>query len=610
VKCTFLVLFSLPHLLFWSLHYGFGMKTNQKTPWSSRMLPSQKSRTKNPEIDPLLLGSGWTTEDLSSPQILLESSFGDSHPGSRHLNSLVDSARTGVYKAGGKPAVYTVTDICDGVASGHEGMRYSLASRDIMSAMVEIHARSMPFDALVTFSSCDKSVPAHLMAIARLNMPAIHFSGGSMMPGPAFSTAVTSYETEQSVREGHISEQGALFYKVNGCPTCGACQYMGTASTMQVMAEALGMSLPGNALMPAWSNLIQHYADAAGRQILSLLEANIRPMDILTPEAFQNALLIHAALSGSTNALIHLPAIAAQAGLTITPNDFQRAHKTIPVLAGVQMSGSWPTQILWYAGGVPGIMRAIKDYLHLDALTVTGDTIRENLDKLERDGFFEQSSIYLKNYHLTPEEIIQTVDEPYKTGGGLTILCGNLAPQGAVVKHAAVPAEMHRHVGRARPFDSEEAAVSALKEGSILPGDVIVIRYEGPRASGMPEMFRATEVLYHYPDLRTSVALVTDGRFSGATRGPAIGHVTPEAAAGGPLAMVREGDLISIDIPAESLNLVGFEGERRDAGEVDRELKARAGRWKGFQPRTSGLLGLFTREAAGVNEGASLFTKS
>ncbi len=570
------------------------------------MLPSQKSRLENPEFDPLLLGSGWTPEDLAIPQILLESSFGDSHPGSRHLNGLVEAARTGVYKSGGKPAVYTVTDICDGVATGHEGMNYSLASRDIMSAMVEIHARSMPFDALVTFSSCDKSLPAHLMAMARLNIPAIHFCGGSMMPGPGFSTAVKCYETTRAIREGNMTEREGLFHKVNGCPTCGACQYMGTASTMQVLAEALGMSLPGNALMPAWSNLIQHYADAAGRQVVSLLEKDIRPKAILTPEAFENALMIHAAVSGSTNALLHLPAIAAHAGLTLSPNDFRRAHKKIPVLAGLQMSGPWPTQILWYAGGVPGIMRAIRDHLHLGALTVTGSTVGENLDQLEKDGFFDQTFLYLENYHLKPEDVIHSFSAPFKAGGGLTILSGNLAPGGAVVKHAAMAPEMYRHVGPARPFDSEKTAVKAITDGKIVPGDVVVIRYEGPRASGMPEMFRATEVLHNDPELRTSVALVTDGRFSGATRGPAIGHVTPEAAVGGPLALVKEGDLISIDIPAEKIDMVGFGEKRVDVEKIDQELRERARSWEGFERKAGGVLGLFTREAASVKEGASM----
>ena len=500
------------------------------------MHPSQKTRRINPECDPLQLGSGWTPEDLAKPQVLLESSHGDSHPGSRHLDTLVAGARTGVYKAGGKPAVYTVTDICDGVATGHAGMNYSLASRDIMAAMVEIHARSLPYDGLITFSSCDKAVPAHLMAIAGLNLSAIHFCGGSMMPGPGFSTAVKCYETPDLVARGQITPQDHRFYQVNACSSCGACQYMGTASTMQVMAEALGLALPGNALMPAWSNFIQHYADLAGQKILALMQNNIRSRDILTPPAFENALMVHAAVSGSTNALLHLPAVAAQAGLTLGPADFDRIHRRIPVLVSLQMSGRWPTQILWLAGGVPGVMRVIRDRLHLDVLTVTGKSLGQNLEDLEKDGFFQRTALYLENYGIKPEEVIQALGNPYDAGGGLTVLYGNLAPQGAVVKRAAVDPKMHCHVGPARVFDCEEDAIAAIQNNAIVPGDVIVIRYEGPRGSGMPEMFKTNEILYNRKDLRASVALVTDGRFSGATRGPAVGHATPEAAVGGPLA--------------------------------------------------------------------------
>ena len=570
------------------------------------MRESQKNRLNNPEVDPLLIGSGWTLDDLDKPQILLESTVGDSHPGSRHLGHLVDAAKNGVYKAGGKPATYTVTDICDGVATGHDGMNYSLVSRDLMAGMVEVHARSLPFDAMVTFSSCDKAVPAHLMAIAGLNIPAIHVCGGSMMPGPGFSTAVTCYESAQKIKTGEINENEDLFYKLNACSTCGACQYMGTASTMQVMAESLGLSLPGNALMPAFSNLITGYSDRAGRKIIGLLENDIRPAMILSPKAFENAVTVHAAVSGSTNALLHLPAIANQAGVSLTPGDFDRIHKKIPVLTGLQMTGPWPTQILWYAGGVPAIMRVLKGHLHLDALTVTGRTLGENLAELEKNGFFDRSGLYLKNFNIEPDTVIQSLDNPYNPGGGLRVLYGNLAPQGAVIKHAAVSRDMHCHTGRANPFDSEEKAIEAIENGRILPGDVIIIRYEGPRGSGMPEMFRTTEILYHHPQLADKVALVTDGRFSGATRGPAIGHVTPEAAAGGPLAFVKTGDLISIDIHKQTLDVVGFEGTRKNPEEVNRGLNERADSWNGFKKKKKGVLGLYTRMAGPTKDGASM----
>jgi dihydroxy-acid dehydratase len=570
------------------------------------MRPSQRSRQLNPECDPLLLGTGWTPEDLARPQILLESTFGDSHPGSRHLNRLAEEARSGVLKAGGKPALFTVTDICDGIATGHDGMNYSLPSRDIMSAMVEIHARSLPFDAIITISSCDKSVPAHLMAIARLNIPAVHVCGGSMMPGPGFTNAVDCYEVSDRIRDGQMSAEEGLFHQINACSTCGACQYMGTASTMQVMAEALGLTLPGNALAPAWSNVIAHFADRAGQRVVQLLEENIRPSDILTRKAFENALMVHAAVSGSTNALLHMPAVARHAGLSLAPEDFDRIHKKIPVLAGLQTSGRWPTQILWYAGGVPGIMQKIREHLHLDALSITGKTVGENLDELKEAGFFERAAVYLKNYNIQPQDVIQDLDNPYQSGGGLTILRCNLAPQGAVVKRAAVAAAMHRHIGPAKPFDSEENAIEAIVSGAIKPGDVVIIRYEGPRGAGMPEMFKTTEVIFSRPDLRESIALITDGRFSGATRGPAVGHVAPEAAAGGPIALVEAEDIIAVDIPAQTLDIIGVSGERQSRREVEKILQQRAAQWKGFRLEKKGVLGLFSEMAGDLNKGASM----
>ena len=572
----------------------------------------QKNRYDNPEVDPLLIGTGWAQDDLEKPQILLESTAGDSHPGSRHLNRLVDAAGKGVYKAGGKPAAYTVTDICDGLATGHAGMNYSLASRDLMAGMVEVHARSLPFDALVTFSSCDKAVPAHLMAIAGLNIPALHVCGGSMAPGPGFSTAVTRYGivSQEGVEEpGDTCPQESgedLFYTLNACPTCGACQYMGTASTMQVMAEALGLSLPGNALMPAASGLANQYADRAGRDIIHLLENDVRPDDILSRKAFENAVTLHAAVSGSTNALLHMPAIANLAGISLTPKYFDSIHKRIPVLVGLQMSGRWPTQMLWYAGGVPGLMRELKDYLHLDVMTVTGRTVGENLAEMEKNGYFKRTALYLKNFQVKPKDIIRSLDDPYDAHGGLRVLSGNLAPDGAVVKRAAITADMQRHAGPARPFDSEKDAIAAIQKGDINPGDVIVIRFEGPRGSGMPEMFRTTEILHHHTALGDKVALVTDGRFSGATRGPAVGHVTPEAAAGGPLALVEEGDLISIDTHAQTLALVGISGERKKPDEIKGILAERSRKWKGFMPEHKGVLGLFTRSAGATQKGASM----
>jgi dihydroxy-acid dehydratase len=564
-------------------------------------------RSLGPEVDPLLLGSGWDLEDLEKPQILLESTHGDSHPGSRHLYKLVEEAKLGVYKAQGKPALYTTTDICDGIATGHDGMNYSLASREIIAGMVEIHALAMPFDALITFSSCDKSIPAHLMALARLKMPGLHFCGGSMMPGPEFLSAEKCYETTELVKLGKMSLKEHRFYQLNACPTCGACQYMGTASTMQVMAEALGLSIPGNALIPAWSNLIIHMASKAGRQVMKLLKDNITTKDILTKKSFENAIMVHAAIAGSTNILLHLPAIAKEAGINLELNDFDYIHRNIPVLTGLKTSGPWPTQIFWYAGGVPGIMVALKDHIHLDALTITGRTVGENLEVLQEEGFFYNNGKHLESFGIKPMDVIRPLNSPYKREGGIAVLKGNLAPDGAVVKHAAMDERMHQHTGPARVFNSEEEALNAINLGKIIPGDVIVIRYEGPKGAGMPEMLKTTEAIYNRPELATSTALLTDGRFSGATRGPAIGHITPEAADCGPIALIEDGDIIKIDITNRSLDMVGSKGENKSPEEIEIILSQRRKLWSMPVQRKDGVLGLYTRNAGATSQGASIY---
>ncbi|MFZ5688604.1 MAG: dihydroxy-acid dehydratase [Bacillota bacterium] len=569
------------------------------------MLRSQKLREINAQGDSLRLGTGWNLQDLAKPQVLVESVFGESHPGSYHLDRLAEAAKIGVYESGGKPAVYTVTDMCDGIAMGHDGMNYSLVSREVIAAMVEIHALSAHFDATVLISSCDKSIPAHLMALARLDMPGLHVPGGSMMPGPGYMSSEKLYECGNQVLKGEMTQEELLYHQNQACPTCGACQFMGTASTMQVMSEALGLSLPGNALMPAVTNKITQTANRAGRQSLELLKRGIRPSHILTREAFENAIMVHAAVSGSTNATLHLPAISREVGITLEPQLFDAIHRKIPVLVSLKTSGKWPTELLWYAGGVPAIMREIKEFLHLDALTVTGKTIGENLADMEANGFFRQATSFLVNYGLKPEDIIHSLDNPYKPGGGMAILTGNLAPQGAVVKHAAVAPEMHCHVGPARPFNSEEEAVAAILDGHVKPGDVVIIRYEGPQGAGMPEMLKTTEAIYTNLDLVATTALVTDGRFSGASRGPCIGHVSPEAAAGGPIALVEEGDLIAINIPERTLAIVGVGGEVKTPAEMAAILAERQARWQPPQGKTAkGVLGLFKKLAASPMQGA------
>jgi len=570
-------------------------------------LNSQKSRKAGPEIDPLWLGSGWSSEDLQKPQILLDTAYGDSHPESMHLKNLAIDAKIGVYKSGGKPSIYTVSDICDGVATGHGGMSYSLVSRDIIAAMVEIHAKSVPFDAMITFSSCDKSTPAHLMALGLLDIPSIHFCGGSMLPGPDNTSAEKCYETRDLVAQGKMGEKEQTFYKLNACPSYGACQYMGTASTMQVMAESLGMSLPGNALMPAGTNMMNRLAQLAGNQIMELFKKNITPKKILTKKAFENAMIIHAAVSGSTNAVLHLPAIAKKVGITISPEEFDYYNRKIPVLVGLKTSGPWPTQMLWYAGGVPGIMLVLKDMLHMDALTVTGKTVGENLEDLEKEGFFKMTHSFLSNYGRVPEEIIQPLSRPYNTSGGLSILKGNIAPEGAVVKHSAVSSEMHHHIGPAKTYNCEEDAIDAIVSGGINPGDIIIIRYVGPRGAGMPEMLKTTEAIFNRPDLCATTALITDGRFSGATRGPAIGHVTPEAACGGPIAIIENGDLISINIPDRRIDIVGHGGEQKSNEEIDLLIKVRTEKWRCPANKKEGILDLYSRVAGLTMEGGAMF---
>lgn len=524
------------------------------------MYNSQATRKAGPEVDPLWIGAGRTVADLQKPQILIDSTSGDSHPGSRHLMTLADAAKNAVYSAQAMPSIYTVTDICDGVATGHCGMNYSLVSRDLIAAMVEIHAKASGFDGLITISSCDKATPGHLMALARLDLPGIHICGGSMMPGPAFISADTCYETNLRVAEGKLSAEAEWYYKQNACLSCGACQYMGTASTMQAMAESLGMALPSNAMVPANTNLITQLASEAGSKISQLVAANLRPSSIMTREAFENAIKIHAAIGGSANAVLHLPAIAKELGIELTLDDFEKHSEGIPLLTSILTAGTWPTQFFWYAGGIPRVMLALKDVLNLDLLTVTGKTIRENLKDLETTGYFRRCEELLGNYNLNSHEIIKDPDNPVDPNSGLTILRGNIAPDGAVVKYCGIDKSMHHFVGKARVFDSEEEAVQEIYEDKIKPGDVVVIRYRGKHAAGMPEMLKATDAICNKPALSKSTALITDGRFSGASRGPCVGYLLPEAADGGPIALLKDGDLIEIDIQNRSLRLIGENG--------------------------------------------------
>ena len=578
------------------------------------MLKSQEMRKLAPEMDPLRIGTGWKKEDLEKPQIMVESTYGDSHPGSGHLNLLVEEVRKGVAEAGGFGARYFCTDICDGESQGTDGINYSLASREMIANMIEIHANATPFDGGVYLSSCDKGMPGNLIGLARVDIPAVVVPGGTMNAGPEMLTLEQLGMYSAKFERGEIDEEKLDWAKCNACPSCGACSFIGTASTMQIMAEALGLALPGSALMPATSPDLLAYAQEAGSQAVKLAQMeHMRPSDLVTKESFENAILVHAAISGSTNCLLHIPAIAHEFGIEITGDTFDRLHRNARYLLDVHPAGRWPAECFYYAGGVPAIMEEIKDHLHLDVMTVTGKTLGENLAELRENGFYEKCSGWLAKFNerygtsITKEDIIRPYDKAIGTDGSIAVLRGNLAPEGAVIKHTACPKEMFHAVLRARPFDSEEECLDAVLKHKVQKGDAVFIRYEGPKGSGMPEMFYTSEAISSDKELGKSIALITDGRFSGASTGPVIGHCSPEAVDGGPIALVEEGDLIEIDVKERKLNIIGIAGERKSMEEIDAILKERRQNWKPREPKyKKGVLRLFSLHAASPMKGAYL----
>ena len=567
-------------------------------------MKSQELRELAPELDPLRIGTGWKVEDLDKMQIFIESTYGDSHPGSAHLNELVGYVEESLQKVNAKGAKYYATDMCDGEAQGHDGINYSLCSREMMTNMIEIQYEATPFDGCVFLSSCDKAVPAHLKAIARLNAPSIIIPGGVMNAGPDLLTLEQIGKYSAQYQRGEITLDEFNYYKHNACPSCGACSFIGTATTMQIMSEALGLALPGTSLLPATSQELKDVAKNIGGHIRFLVERNIKPSDILTKEAFENAIMVHAAIAGSTNALLHLPAIAHEAGIELTGEDFDRIHRTIPYILNLRPSGFYPAQYYYYAGGTPAIMEAIKDHLHLDVMTVTGKTLGENLEELKKNGYYERCFAHLKDVHVKREDIILPASKPLNEEGAIAILKGNLAPEGAVVKHSAVPEAMKEVVLSARVFDCEEDAIDAILKHRINPGEAVFIRYEGPKGSGMPEMFYTTEAISSDPELSASIALLTDGRFSGASKGPAIGHISPEAASGGPIALVEDGDLIEISVKNRALNIVGIAGKRTPLNLVDKVLQERKEKWQPKKAKYSkGVMAMYTKHAVSPLKG-------
>lgn len=574
------------------------------------MLKSQKLREVAPEVDPLRIGMGWTTEDLKKPQIMVESTYGDSHPGSAHLDLLINEAEKAIREHNGKAAKYFTTDMCDGQAQGHDGMNYSLVSREYIADMIEIQAMATPFDAGVFIASCDKGLPGNLKALARLNMPSIVITGGIMAAGPNMLTLEQLGTYSARFERGEITEKELCFAKENACPSCGACSFMGTASTMQVTAEALGLTLPGSALLPATSPDLLTKAYETGVRAIELAKEGLLPSQILTEKAFENAIMVHAAIAGSSNSLLHIPAIAHEVGIELDADKFDEIHRKIPYILNIRPSGFYPGEYFYYAGGVPGIMEEIKEFLHLDVMTVTGKTLGENLEELKRNGYYERCYAELEKRNLKKEDIIKTVANPIQKQGALAILKGNLAPEGAVIKHSAVPKEMREAVLIARPFNSEEEAIKAVLTGEINPGDAVIIRYEGPKGSGMPEMFYTTEAIASDPRIAASTALITDGRFSGASRGPAIGHVSPEATEGGPIALVEEGDLIKISVSERKLSIIGVNNKELSEEEIEKILVERKKNWKKPEPRfNKGPLAVYTRFAVSPMKGGYIEVK-
>lgn len=568
-------------------------------------LESQKVRKISFEGDALRMSMDWTVEDLNKVQVLVESTHGASHPSSYHLDALISEVEKGVFQMGGKPAIYTTTDICDGIAQAHNGMSYSLPSRDMIASMVEIHALATPFDAMVLSSAGDKAVPAHLMAIARLNIPAIHVPGGAMGAGPCMRSNEELWHMSVEVDQGKMTKEEFLAFQRACCPTCGACQYMGTAATMQVMAEALGLALPWSALIPATNAEISRAARAAGQQVMRLVQAEITPSKILTREAFENAIMVHSAIGGSLNAVMHLIAIAREIGVPLEAQEIDQIHRRIPVLVDTKTAGQYPTELFWYAGGVPQVMLELEQFLHLDVLTVTGKTLRENLEEYRKNEMPRFAEMFLANYKLNRRNVIYPISKPLKSEGSLAVLTGNLAPRGATIKKSAVSSSMMVHQGPVKVYDTEREAVDAVVNKVIVPGDVIIIRYQGPRATGMPEMFFMSELIASDPVLSHTTSLVTDGRFSGATRGPCVGYMGPEAVDGGPIAVVANNDLVLIDIPNRRIDIVGTEGVERTQAEIKEIIEKRMLSWSAPVISHKGILGQYTKLARPALEGGS-----
>ncbi len=537
----------------------------------------------------LMKALGWTDREIDMPIVGIVSGFNEIIPGHKELNRIVEAVKAGVREEGGNPVSFPVIGVCDGIAMGHMGMKYSLCSRELVRDSIEIMATAHPFDALVFIPNCDKIVPGMLMAAGRMNLPSIFVSGGPMLAGHVRGgdkrgmSLSSMFEAVGKKKAGVMSDEEFLMWENSACPTCGSCSGMYTANSMNCLTEAIGMALPGNGTIPAVYAARERLAKEAGYKVMELLKKNIRPRDILTPAAFENALKVDMALGCSTNTMLHIPAIAHEVGLDINIFDANKYSASVPNLCHLAPAGPHHMEDLELAGGVMAVMHELdkKNLLHRDLITVTGKAVKES---------FKDA----KNYD---EDVIRPIERPYSETGGLAVLSGSLAPNGAVVKRSAVAPEMMRHTGPARVFNSEEEAIDAIYNARIKSGDVVIIRYEGPKGGpGMREMLSPTSAIAGM-GLDKEVALITDGRFSGATRGASIGHCSPEAADGGPIALVEEGDLIEIDIDKLSLNLLVDE---KTLNERRKSLVIKP------SPVTSGYLYRYSLHVSSADKGAIL----
>ena len=529
---------------------------------------------------------GMTKEELERPLVGIVSSYNEIVPGHMNIDKIVEAVKMGVAMAGGTPIVFPAIAVCDGIAMGHVGMKYSLVTRDLIADSTECMALAHQFDALVMVPNCDKNVPGLLMAAARLNIPTVFVSGGPMMAGRVGGekrSLSSMFEAVGSYAAGTMTEDQVDEFVNKVCPTCGSCSGMYTANSMNCLTEALGMGLQGNGTIPAVYSERLRLAKHAGMKVMEMLEKNIRPRDIMTEKAFMNALTVDMALGCSTNSMLHLPAIAHEAGVELNVDIANEISAKTPNLCHLAPTGFTYMEDLNEAGGVYAVMNELnkKGLLHTDLMTVTGKTVGENI-----------AGCVNRN-----PEVIRPVENPYSTTGGIAVLKGNIAPDSCVVKRSAVVPEMMVHEGPARVFDCEEDAIAAIKGGQIVAGDVVVIRYEGPKGGpGMREMLNPTSAIAGM-GLGSSVALITDGRFSGASRGASIGHVSPEAAVGGPIALIEEGDIIKIDIPANTINVAVS----------DEELETRRAKWQPREPKvTTGYLARYASMVTSGNRGAVL----